>query len=210
MSLIINTSAIDAVNNGTDIKTNVKLSNIIVARLKYHSTNAWRGYWDAEPVKKHGWTKLDSDWITGDWDDAPEGHASSDVESKLKALAKQYAKTHQDVLVIYTPTSNVFSSSYDVLVSKVNNIARRKKIDNNTYLLEYPDHKAIRLHDTEILIERDGKITLNNGGWDTMTTRARINKYLPFGYSVYRVKGETRMNNIKYTNGMKIEGALQI
>jgi len=48
----------------------------------------------------------------------------------------------------------------------------------------------IKLHDTYIMeFHPDGSITLNSGGWRTVTTKERINRYLPSAWSVYAVKG---------------------
>lgn len=54
-----------------------------------------------------------------------------------------------------------------------------KKIGNNTYKVNYPTTEAIRLHDTDILTFESDHVTLNSGGWKTVTTKARMNQYLP-------------------------------
>lgn len=58
----------------------------------------------------------------------------------------------------------------------------RRKLGNNTYLESagpWTDY-AVRFHATRVvLIHADGTYTLNTGGWDTVTTKARINKYGP-------------------------------
>jgi hypothetical protein len=58
----------------------------------------------------------------------------------------------------------------------------RRKVANNTYAeRRWPDI-AIRLHDTDVVtLHPDGSITLNTGGWYTVTTKDRLNSYLPFG-----------------------------
>lgn len=59
--------------------------------------------------------------------------------------------------------------------------SERRKIANNTYLERRSDNKiAIRLHNTDILtFSPNGDITLDSGGWKTVTTKARMNDYLP-------------------------------
>lgn len=118
MSLLQVTEAIDCVNEGRDIPSFIKLNNQNAFRLKYVHTDGWRGYYDCQPVKKAGWVLADLDsassWVTGDWSDAPEGHAASDVESKVDAYAKQQEARGYDTCIVFTPTSNVFSTSYDV------------------------------------------------------------------------------------------------
>lgn len=57
-------------------------------------------------------------------------------------------------------------------------VAKSKFIANNTLQVEYLDgRKSIRLHTTDIVTEKDGVITLNSGGWKTVTTKDRINSY---------------------------------
>jgi hypothetical protein len=80
-----------------------------------------------------------------------------------------------------------------------------KPIANNTRLFRRgPDRFAVQLHNTDIVtIERtfeiDGKkvrlrgddvYTLNTGGWRTVTTKERINRYVPG--TVYSVRGVWR------------------
>lgn len=67
----------------------------------------------------------------------------------------------------------------------------RRKLANNTYLLRThpwsaPDEAiAVRLHFTNIVtFYKDGRIALNTGGWNTVTTRGRMNQYIPQTYSV--------------------------
>jgi len=59
----------------------------------------------------------------------------------------------------------------------------RKKLENNTYLerCDLGDgYFAVVLHRTEVVkIYRDGTYVLSSGGWLTLTTRKRINKYSP-------------------------------
>ena len=54
-----------------------------------------------------------------------------------------------------------------------------RKLENNTYEVTYKDGcRAIRLHRTDIVTFRpDGKFAINSGGWQTRTTKHRINKY---------------------------------
>jgi hypothetical protein len=61
-----------------------------------------------------------------------------------------------------------------------------RKLGNNTYLLRGNEGEiAVKLHATHILtFYKDGSIRVCTGGWNTVTTRARMNVYLPSGYSV--------------------------
>ena len=83
-------------------------------KLKYVQTDGWRGFYEVVTVKKYGWQKTDnSDWVTGNWSDAGE-NSSDNVEAKLDKLAKELDKQGYDMAVIFTPTSNVFSTKFDV------------------------------------------------------------------------------------------------
>lgn len=68
-----------------------------------------------------------------------------------------------------------------------------KKLDHHTYL-EWNDVFDgvffIRLHKTRILeFHSDGRIVLNSGGWRTVTTKDRMNKFLPYDWSVSQDQG---------------------
>jgi len=80
-------------------------------------------------------------------------------------------------------------SLYSDLQAKLGNRAQRK-IGNNTYLRSRGDDLIVRLHNTDILIaHHDGFVTLNSGGYRTVTTKARISEYLQgTGYHVYQDK----------------------
>lgn len=62
----------------------------------------------------------------------------------------------------------------------------RRRLQNNTYLERRPgDDIAVRLHSTDVLtFSPDGTITLDTGGWNTVTTKDRMNTYLPSRWRV--------------------------
>ncbi len=65
-----------------------------------------------------------------------------------------------------------------------------RKLGNNTYAERRNDAIAIRLHQTDILtFNPDGSMVANSGGWKTVTTKARLNEYLPNGYGISQSKG---------------------
>lgn len=68
---------------------------------------------------------------------------------------------------------------------------RASKLANNTYLERLPDGGlGVRLHTTVILYQRpNGDITLHVGQWRTVTTKARLNEYLPRGWRVFSDRG---------------------
>lgn len=66
-----------------------------------------------------------------------------------------------------------------------------RKLSNNTYLKRRGEGEiAVRLHSTDILtFYADGRIEVNTGGWNTVTTKDRINSHLS-GWSVWSEKNE--------------------
>ena len=68
-----------------------------------------------------------------------------------------------------------------------------RKLQNNTYAKRrYSGHIAIQLHATDILtFHSDGQIDVNTGGWDTVTTRSRMNDYIPGPWRVGGHRGST-------------------
>ena len=65
----------------------------------------------------------------------------------------------------------------------------RKKLDNNTYLHQIDkDTFGVKLHDTFVVkIHSNDTYTLDSGGWQTPTTKDRINNYGPA--RIYQSKG---------------------
>jgi len=100
-------------------------------------------------------------------------------EQKLKEHVKQNG-------VVYTCITGQGQFQVFVGVFKKMPNKKAKKIASNTLLIEQGDMKVIRLYDTDILtFKPKGEIVLNNGGYCTKTTHARMNQFLPTGYFVY-------------------------
>jgi hypothetical protein len=86
------------------------------------------------------------------------------------------------------------STNYQELDAKLQGrCALSRKLANNTYAKRrYANDIAIRLHNTDILtFESDGDITVNTGGWHTVTTRSRINDFIPQPWRVGGHRGRT-------------------
>ena len=88
-----------------------------------------------------------------------------------------------------------------------------KKIANNTYLID--DNKII-LHNTVILEQDKNNIILNSGGYETATTKNRINSYLPSRYILRQVNfewyiydGKTE-KQIPFVDNMKLTGKIEL
>ena len=73
----------------------------------------------------------------------------------------------------------------------IDGIKHSKIVANNTF--EYVTNNGdihYRLHNTDVVVfKSNGDIVLDSGGWLTVTTKERINRYLPSGYSLYQEKG---------------------
>ena len=92
-------------------------------------------------------------------------------------------------MLTYSEAQTMMASAQD------RGYGKRRKLANNTYLYErMGTDYAIRLHSTDIItLHADGTYTLNTGGWDTVTTKARLNdlgpariySYGKFGWCVF-------------------------
>lgn len=61
-----------------------------------------------------------------------------------------------------------------------------KKVANNTYLHAVTDVNgnkgiAVRFHNTDVVVFYEDRTEVYSGGWQTVTTKARINEFLPAG-----------------------------
>lgn len=54
-----------------------------------------------------------------------------------------------------------------------------KKLANNTYARLEEGNVIIKLHNTDIITCTPRKVILNTGGWFTITTKERLNRYAP-------------------------------
>ena len=81
-----------------------------------------------------------------------------------------------------------------------------KRIGNNT--IKYTDRHGvehIRLHDTDIVsYHPDGTMTIDSGGWQTRTTKDRINEYLPDHVTLYQ-KNFTWFLDVRSVDGEHME-----
>jgi len=92
-------------------------------------------------------------------------------------------------------------------LSGIDGITKSRKVGNNTFEYECDDERRIRLHHTDIVTYKaNGNIVLNTGGWQTVTTKDRINKE---GFCIWQEKrvwylshgGETYI----YQDGMTLK-----
>jgi hypothetical protein len=90
---------------------------------------------------------------------------------------------------------------------------RARKLAHNTTLLVDLDVTSeglfIQYHSTEIVTYySDGSVRLNSGGWQTSTTKARINAFSPKGINVWQQLGSwyvtTPNGDFEFEDGMVI------
>lgn len=148
------------------------------------------------------------------------------MESELALTVSAFEKRVMELLETHgTLTAKITNAGqfqvYVGLFTKAGK-SQSKKIANNTLEINYPDgRKAYRLHDTDIVIyHTNGDIELNTGGWDTLTTRARMNDYLPADLGIIREKGmswvvdkrgcencwDKKASRLPLSDGMKLKG----
>lgn len=57
---------------------------------------------------------------------------------------------------------------------------QRRKLENHTYLeVRFDGSIAVKLHATDVVTYYPDRTMLNSGGWRTITTKDRLNKYSP-------------------------------
>lgn len=68
--------------------------------------------------------------------------------------------------------------TYKEAVEKLNG-RKSRKIGNNTYLERLDDQTiGVKLHSTYVVqYKADGDVILSSGGWHTLTTKQRLNRY---------------------------------
>ena len=78
--------------------------------------------------------------------------------------------------------------------------ANRRKIGNNTYAeMNFDGSVGIWLHSTEVVtIHPDNTYTLRCGGWQTVTTKDRINQYSPVRVYQKNFEWFVRLNGKDY------------
>jgi hypothetical protein len=85
----------------------------------------------------------------------------------------------------------------------------KRKLENNTYLHRIGDKIAVSLHQTDIItFLKTGEVLLTSGGWKTITTKDRLNKYAPV--SIYQRDGKWFIDQEPqphplFVDGMKLD-----
>lgn len=111
---------------------------------------------------------------------------------------------------VTTTITNAGQFQVDIGVFVKNGKSKAKRIENNTYEIINDDgSRAIRLHDTDIItFTNKGTIILSSGGWQTKTTKDRLNKYLPDNIRINQKNYNWTVNihgvKQEFTEGMEI------
>jgi len=76
--------------------------------------------------------------------------------------------------------------------------------------VDYRGKRYVFYYSTAIVVGyEDGRIRLANGGWETKSTKERINRHLPSGYKLTSEDSEWGINTpdgrIEFKNGMVID-----
>jgi hypothetical protein len=93
------------------------------------------------------------------------------------------------------------------LLASARNKDNGKPLENNTRLIAMGDDFAIVLHSTAVVtIHADGTYTLRAGGWRTVTTKDRLNKYSPA--RVYQHKHEWYLaGKVSFYDGVRVDAS---
>lgn len=98
--------------------------------------------------------------------------------------------------------------NYDELKAKISRSrAGRPKLHNNTYAqyAENGEDIEVVLHDTAIVTAHpDGTFTLNTGGWQTITTKRRINEFSPAQIFQHKWNWYIGNSDTPFENGMRV------
>jgi hypothetical protein len=99
-----------------------------------------------------------------------------------------------------------FQTASTKLIDKRGNKRATKKLGNNTHLVRInSDSIGVRLHNTVVVtIHSDGTYTLNSGGWQTVTTKNRINEYCPVRVHQRRHQWYVGDEDIPFKDGIRV------
>jgi hypothetical protein len=99
-----------------------------------------------------------------------------------------------------------FQTATAKLIDKRGHNRPTKKLKNNTYLTRIDSETiGVQLHNTIVVtIHSDGTYTLNSGGWQTVTTKQRINEYCPVRVSQRKHQWYVGDEEMPFKDGMRV------
>ena len=81
---------------------------------------------------------------------------------------------------------------------------RKRKLSNNTYLTVREDGGlGAKLHNTEVVTHYPNKVVLNSGGWQTVTTKARMNEHT--NLNICQKDFQWFVDGVPFHDGMTIQ-----
>jgi hypothetical protein len=110
---------------------------------------------------------------------------------------------------VLTPTEAARQRLLDYIAQGRGTHERRYK--SNTCIVEHTNGAVeVILYETPVLIfDFDNVVALDSGGWRTPTTKARMNEFLPSGFSIYQDRNEWYLQGEKdvynFADGMIID-----
>ena len=89
------------------------------------------------------------------------------------------------------------------LFEKAKDKEKGKPVANNTRIVKTEKGFGLKLHDT-IIVEYfpDGSFKLNSGGWQTVTTKSRINEFTPSWIKLNQENKIWYVNDELFKDGM--------
>ena len=99
-----------------------------------------------------------------------------------------------------------FTTASAMLIDKRGRKRPTKKLKNNTYLVRLDSETiGVQLHQTIVVkIHNDGTYTLNSGGWQTVTTKQRINEYSPVRVNQRKYQWYVGDEEIPFKDGIRV------
>ena len=110
-----------------------------------------------------------------------------------------------------------YADLYNYILKGKNKVSRTIA-NNTTARLENNGDIIITLHSTDIcILQSDNTRTFYTGGWYTVTTKERINRFMPAPYKVYQAdyswyvwNCRTQERVCEFCNGLTITGSGEV
>lgn len=92
---------------------------------------------------------------------------------------------------MFNSAHNIRHARKDVFTAAEIASMNPRQVANNTWRYEHGDETVFRLHTTDIVrvMPEYTSCILNSGGWRTSTTKDRMNRFMPAGYSIHADRG---------------------
>lgn len=150
----------------------------------------------------NGYTMLESLLCDSSWWGLPSEPAYT--PSQLKEYMQEKIETCLQPLYVWIIGQWQFQVRLWIFVESKRN-PNIKKIAVATTKEITPQGFKIKYHDTVVYEERDNKIFLDNWGWQTNTTKKRINQFLPKGYYVNQRNYQWYLTKYEYIDWQTVE-----